>query len=311
MTARWRFGILLGMLAGCGGRATEPGEGPDIYVPGRSYFGTSQYIEYIAGDLPVIFTAAHGGSLTPAEIPDRQAVACGGTATTVRDTNTEELAREMITAFRARTGKTPHVIINRLHRRKLDANRDLPEAACGDAEAEQAWREFHKFVVDARNRALAQYGKGWYTDLHGHGHAVLRLELGYLLSAANLRMSDAVLNTAALENESSVRTFSADSPLSFAALLRGPQSLGSLFAAEGFRSVPSPADQAPTATEEYFSGGYNTERHGCSSGGNICGVQIESHFEGVRDNAASRAAFAAALFRVYDTYLSQFGIQLE
>ena len=41
------------------------------YVPGQTYFGGSQYTEYRAGNLPIIVTAPHGGSLTPPSIPDR------------------------------------------------------------------------------------------------------------------------------------------------------------------------------------------------------------------------------------------------
>ena len=135
------------------------------YTPGTSYYGRNDYIEYIAGNLPVIFSAPHGGSLTPSEIPDRTDAACGGDAVTGTDTNTQELTRAIRTAFYNRTGKYPHIIINRLHRRKLDANRNITEAACGDPEAEIAWNEFHDFIDVAKNRILTDYGKGWYTDV--------------------------------------------------------------------------------------------------------------------------------------------------
>jgi hypothetical protein len=299
-----------GLLAGCG---SSPTALTSSFTPGTSYFGTNQYIEYIAGDLPIIVTAPHGGMLTPADIPDRVAAQCGGEATTVRDTNTEELAREISAAFLRATGKHPHVVINRLHRRKLDANREIVEAACGSASAQAAWREFHAYVDSARTHALAEFGRGWYTDLHGHGHDVARLELGYQLTAAELRLTDALLDAStAYETRSSIRTVSQLSTLSFSALLRGPTSLGALFQAEGYRSVPGSQDSAPLATEEYFTGGYNVGRWGCSDGGMLCGVQIESNFEGVRDTAASRAAFAAALVRVYASYLKQnYGLDLR
>ena len=47
------------------------------YVPGHSYFGANGYIEYVAGNAPVIFTASHGGALLPASIPDRTGARCG------------------------------------------------------------------------------------------------------------------------------------------------------------------------------------------------------------------------------------------
>jgi hypothetical protein len=302
--------VVLAFLAAC--ESGDPAGPTSSLTAGTSYFGTNQFIEYIAGDLPIILTAPHGGTLTPADIPDRLAAACGGEATTVRDTNTEELAREISAAFLRATGKYPHIVINRLHRRKLDANREIVEAACGSEPAQTAWREFHAFVDSARTHVLADFGRGWYTDLHGHGHQVARLELGYQLSGADLRLTDTQLDASTTyEAKSTIRMVSELSPLTFSALLRGPTSLGALFQAEGFRSVPGNQDTAPLATEEYFTGGYNVGRWGCSGGGLLCGVQIESNFEGVRDTTASRAAFAAALVRVYARYLQQnFGLAL-
>jgi hypothetical protein len=161
-------------------------------------------------------------------------------------------------------------------------------------------------------RVLLDHGRAWYTDLHGHGHAIPRLELGYLLEAEDLRLNDSTLNaTSTFENESSIRTFSAQAAASFAAMLRGPSSLGTLLSGEGFPSVPSAADPAPLADQLYFTGGYNTATHACSTGGTICGVQIESHFAGVRDTETSRMRFAAALAKVYEVFLMQnFGITL-
>ena len=31
------------------------------YIPGKSYFGRNNYTEYIAGSLPIIISASHGG----------------------------------------------------------------------------------------------------------------------------------------------------------------------------------------------------------------------------------------------------------
>jgi hypothetical protein len=287
----------------------EPGD-----VPGVSSFGRERYIEYIAGSLPLIFSAPHGGSLTPPEIPDRTAEDCAGTEpfSTATDWNTQPLARAILAAFYARTGRYPHVIINRLHRQKLDANRTLAGGACSDPEAQIAWREYHEFIELAKSRAVAEYGAAWYTDVHGHGHAVPRLELGYRLTAGELRLDDATLDgQATYESKSSFFWLSQVSPLSFAALLRGPTGLGTLLADHGYPSVPSAQDPAPTVKQAYFDGGYNTSVHGCSAGGPVCGVQIEHHYTGVRDTAANRAAYATALVRVYETFLAQnFGVSL-
>jgi hypothetical protein len=260
----------------------------------------------------VILTAPHGGAMTPTSIPDRVASACGGAATTVTDANTSDLVRAMQQKFFTRFGVYPHVVISNLSRRKLDPNRTTLEAACGNAEALVAFNEWHAFIDSAKATVLRTTGKGWYMDMHGHGHAVQRLELGYLLTDIDLDRSDAVLDASlAFENASSVRTLSVVSPLAFSALLRGPTSLGSLYAANGFPAVPSASDPRVNGAD-YFNGGDNTVRHSCGSGasamggvsfGNICGVQVETNFTGVRDNAASRDRFANATATVLEEFL--------
>jgi len=284
------------------------------YVAGQSYFGKNDYIEYIAGNAPVILTAPHGGSLAPTTIPDRTAGPCGGAPTTVTDLNTRELVRAMQQQYFARFGKYPHVIITNLARRKLDANRRPPLATCGNADAEAAYADWHRFIDIAKQATLAAFGKGFYLDIHGHGHTVQRLELGYLLSDNELGLSNVALDASrGYEDAAGIRTLSQFSPLSFSALLRGSTSLGTLYANNGIPAIPSQSDPAPMGAD-YFEGGDNTRRHSCgaeatpyggTTGGNICGVQIEAHFTGVRDNAASRENFGAVTARVLEQYLQQ------
>lgn len=265
--------------------------------PGRTLFGRAGYIEMVAGDLPLIIAAPHGGALAPSAIPDRTV------GESVRDTNTEELARAIHAAFLSASGRAPHLIINRLHRRKLDANREIVEAAAGNADAEHAWREFHSFIEAAREAAVADHGAGFFIDLHGHGHPVARLELGYLLTGVELAQPDDVLAQASWAERTSIRALVVATGRPLPELLRGSTGLGGLFAAEGYPSVPSPASPHPEG-EPYFSGGYNTERHGSRERGTVSGVQIEAHFAGVRDHAASRDAFARALVRVLDRWFA-------
>lgn len=309
--------------SGIDGRLAPPSfaipAGP--YTPGQSYFGRNNYIEYVAGNAPVIYTAPHGGTLTPSEIPDRTSSTCGVSPTTVSDLNTADLVRRMQAAHFARFGTYPHIIINNLHRRKLDANRPVGEAACGDAEAIIAYDEWHDFIAVARNAVLQSEGKGWYMDMHGHGHDIQRLEIGYLTTGAQLRLSDATLDAnVAYEDTASINTVSKASPLSFSALLRGASSLGTLYANNAFPSVPSSQDRFPDSGESYFTGGYNTARYGCGveatglgghTNAGICGVQIEANYTGVRDNSTNRQRFAEVTAQVLETYLgTHMGIQL-
>ncbi len=271
------------------------------FVPGTSYFGRNNYIEYIAGNFPLIISVPHGGAVAPSEIPDRT---CGDE--TVTDSYTINLAREIYDAVFNLTGCYPHLIINNLKRTKLDANRDITEAACGNEFAEKAWNEFQNYLDSATANVTRKSGKGLYIDLHGHGHTIQRLELGYLLSASQLANSDAILNTSLYINATSIRKLvqSNVQNLSNSDLLRGISSLGSLFASKGFPAVPSIDDRYPLTGQLYFNGGYNTERHGSKTSGTIDGIQIECN-QDVRFTDLSRKDFAARTATIFLDYLTK------
>jgi autotransporter-associated beta strand protein len=289
----WRALLSAGLLLGVA--AISPAQ---PFEPGTTYFGRSNYIEYIAGDLPVIISAPHGGGLQPAELPDRTY----GTFAT--DSNTEDLARRIRTEIQNRLGHVPHIIICRLDRDKIDANREIVEGAQGHPLTEISWTEFQNFIGAARTNVTARHGRGFFIDLHGHGHSIQRLELGYLLTAAELRLSDGTLNSAFYENKSSIRALSQFSPLTFPQLLRGDASFGALIADLGFPAVPCPDDPAPAVGDDYFNGGYNTVQHGSRDGGFIDGMQIESNYTGVRDSIANRTAFAQAIAESLESYFA-------
>src|SRR5262249_16761368 len=62
----WALAILAAtavLLAACGNPPTAPIIPPGPYTPGQSYFGRNNYIEYIAGNSPLILSAAHGGNV--------------------------------------------------------------------------------------------------------------------------------------------------------------------------------------------------------------------------------------------------------
>ena len=268
-----------------------PGACPS--TPGATCYGTNQWIESVAGDYPIVISVPHGGAVTPTSIPDRTS------GTTVTDTNTIELGRALALAIATRTGRQPHLVICHLRRTKLDANREVIEATGGNALAQTAWTEYHAFIEQAATRATGASGRGFYIDLHGHGHAIQRLELGYLLAASSLNLSDAQLNAGAFASQSSLRLALPHASLTFADLLRGPQSLGGLLG-PAQPSVPSPAAPSPGA-DPYFDGGYSTERHTAR----LPGVQIETNFSGVRDSSSSRAAAAERMAAAIVSFLQQ------
>lgn len=191
----------------------------------------------------VVITAPHGGSekLTNTEIPPRQCSGCK----TYKDSYTLEIAMELGHGLIENYCKVPYIIVNYLHRSKLDANREIVEAAQGNEIAEGAWRAFHDFTAQAQLLVESQHGnviasglqgiKGLLFDVHGYsgkdwvpGTGSPFIQWGYRLSQDTLDPN----NYCPVDDRSSgtIGSFSHARNLphqSLECLVRGPNSLGS------------------------------------------------------------------------------------
>ena len=260
-----------------------------------SEWGTNGYVEYRPGTGALVLSAPHGGDLEPASIPDR------AYGTTVTDSNTIDVATLVQDGFPE--ASRPHLIICHLARTKLDANREIIEAAQGNEEAELAWEEYHGFIERARATVAETYGRGLYVDIHGQSHPENWTECGLLLTAAELNSySDDDLDDPAVANLTSfrnliattqVRPHHADAgalaahsltrPPPYSArdrvrgggqavdageILRGASSVCGLLETYGYAGVPSPTNPGP-GTGNYFSGGYSTDRHSSVNGTSV------------------------------------------
>lgn len=266
------------------------------------------YVRIEDGELPIILSAPHGGYLRPSNIKDRTCAGC----TTITDAYTLELTDELSRALFELTGKRPYVVINLLDRIKLDANRGIIEGADGDLTAEAAWHVYHDAMSEARSQVSARFGKGLVLDIHGHGHIIQRLELGYLPDEEELRVSDQELNTSrGQRNTFNSLVNSNVNGLSFAQLIRGPKSLGQLYHDRGYPAVPSQTTPFPLTGEPYFAGGYITQQYGSRNGGTVDAVQLEANRHGVRHTEEQRKAFADSTALVLLEFFSyHYGIDL-
>lgn len=270
------------------------------WEPGKTYTDDEKWTEFIVGDLPLIISVPHGGSINLPDVPLRN---CKG-AVTVTDSRTIELAKEIEKAFLAKYNARPYIIISNISRKNVDQNRDLEEGTCGNKAMEKPWNQFHDYIDTAIVLATKKFGKAIYIDLHGHGHTKQRLELGYLLKAEELRNLDAK-NSKQATKSSVANLLTGNKNLDLEQLLIGPDAFGTLISKEGFDAVPSKQDVAPLEEDKYFNGGYNTVRYTSSKYPNVFGWQIESNYKGVRD-AAGRPAFAKAFVDVMGNYFKAF-----
>jgi len=305
------LGIFLGAVA-CGGGASDSGvvappvTPPPVTPPQTPPLDTTGFLEFTAGTAPLVIVAPHGGALKPTTIPDRTCTGCEVLA----DANTADLARLIVDAFERRTGKRPFLALNHLHRVKFDGNRDLDEATGSHTMLNGVWNSWQSALDSSTARAARVGGRALYLEVHGHAHEVARIELGYLLTGTQLRLSDSALTVGSVMRQSSIARLVTDarSGASDVALLRGAASLGALLTGAGYPAVPSPADPAPKAADSYFTGGYNTVRHGSRDGGATDAIQMECYFAGLRDTAENRAAFADQLaVALAEFLLKQYG----
>lgn len=260
---------------------------------GKTYTDEEKWTEFIVGDLPLVVSVPHGGTTILDNVPTRT---CKG-AVVVTDSKTIELVKEIEKAFLAKYNGRPFIIICNLSRKMLDQNRDIEEGTCGNEMMRKPWNQFHNYIDTALALATKKFGKAIYIDLHGHGHTKQRLELGYNLSANDLRSLDSKMAT-----KSSVANLLAnDKSLDLEQLLIGNNAFGTLISKEGFDAVPSKQDTAPLEEDKYFNGGYNTRRYTSQKYPNVFGWQIESNYKGVRDDAG-RTVFAKAFAEVMDRY---------
>ena len=165
-----------------------------------SSFAANNYIEYQPGSLNVIISMPHGGTLRPSSIPNRDA-GCfvngqciythnAGQKDPIRcpvrnkmDSYTKQLGTLIVKELTALTNKRPYVIINHLHRMKVDVNTDLERGTFGVPIAVEAWKAYHSFIEKAK-REIG--GPGLLIDIHGQNHPESWIELGYTLSADQL-----------------------------------------------------------------------------------------------------------------------------
>merc|ERR1711915_88946 len=181
-------------------------------------------------------------------------------------------------------GRKANLVICNLKRRKLDANRDLLEAAQGSSEAMQAWLDYHGFIDEAK----AEFVQGVVIDLHGQSHRKNSTEMGFLLSTQQLNDGDFDLQS------SSLVSLGEKLKKDGKEVMTGDKSIGAFLEKEGYLAFPSPRQPAP-GDWAYFPGGYTVERH---SNGTFDSISVETPRE-VRIDAGceTRHKFGLSLGR--------------
>ena len=283
-------------------------------APDSVQYSANGYVEYRPGELNIILSVPHGGSILPPNIPNRDG---GGLVDgkcvyrhdikkdpekcpvrNKKDVYTRELAIALAAELKKVTGKRPHMVINHLHRLKMDGNADKDKATFGVHPAEVAWCAFHQFISTAKTSIG---GRGLLLDIHGQSHPEKMIELGYTINTETLNSGSYTYDVSSIKNLARVNELTDYDH--FHDLISGTRSLGGLLQDLGYRVVPSPDNPSPKS-RPYYSGGYNTLRHGSRNNGIIDAIQIESpRFLRNKDSCSQYAAdLAKALNRYLQLY---------
>jgi len=144
------------------------------------------------GNINLIISAPHGGSIMPIDVPDRTSGGClrlsGANAgvctwlhndpcldgkpcnaTVVKDTLSDEFAENVANELDKTWGYKSFVIIGKWSRKKVDFNREINEATFNHPQARLAHQSYHSNIVQAINQIKQTFGKGLLIDIHGHG----------------------------------------------------------------------------------------------------------------------------------------------
>jgi hypothetical protein len=271
------------------------------YLYGETYQGRKGYITYYPGNIPLVISIPHGGDISPSEISNRTY------GITVTDSNTIELGIAIRNYFYANFNIRPYLIINNLKRTKLDANREINEAAQGNIFARRAFNEFHFYIQSAREEILSKYSTGFLFDIHGHGvnpdgFYDMRTWIGYLLSGDELDNSNSYIDQNISIDKTSIYSMANSSAETLSEILRGPNSLGSFFENNLYTALPSSNSPSPEGMR-YFSGGYNTFFYGTDRNFNFNAIQLEFPFPDLRDTPQSRNTFASIFVTLIQEYI--------
>ncbi len=117
------------------------------------------------GDLPVVLSAPHGGTMALPGIPERL------NGTTVLDTHTYDLAQVVRAQLALLTGRKAYLVAARASRKFVDFNRS-PSEAFEDPAVAPVYAYYHDSLRTALAAAKAQSATGaLLVDLHAHGGA--------------------------------------------------------------------------------------------------------------------------------------------
>lgn len=260
-----------GKPQGPDGKRTSAGVSSDIEV----------LVEVRRGDLPVILSAPHGGTLQIEGVAPREGrgMKTGPSGFfTGRDGGTTELASELADAIEQRMGKRPYLVLSKVHRKYLDPNRP-PEIAYEDSDAAPVYQLYHGSLGVFCREIQQRYRSGLLLDIHGQGTSKSTVYRGTNNGKTVTRLRERFGEQAHSGEES------------FFGMLHGL----------GWKVYPYPADGKE---QSGFTGGYIVQTHGSHRPEGVDAIQLE--FGADYRDKANRKKIAGELAKAVEDYLKEY-----
>jgi hypothetical protein len=132
-------------------------------------YAERQLVKRHRGTMPILLTAAHGGSGEPVGVARRERgqTPHGCDFQDKRDNETALITEAVAQRILDNTGLSPYVVIAQYHRKYIDANRS-EACAFTDANAQPFYHEYHDCIAGYAGQILGQNGgRGFLFDIHG------------------------------------------------------------------------------------------------------------------------------------------------
>lgn len=234
-----------------------------------------------AGQLPVVLSAPHGGTLQIRGVEPRQGV---GIATgpsgffTGRDAGTSELAVALADAIEKRMGKRPYLVVSKVHRKYLDPNRPSG-IAFEDSDAAPVYQRYHGMLHRYCKEILEEHHTGLLLDIHGQGSSSKTLYRGTANGKTVARLKERFGESAHTGEKSLFGT------------------LGRL----GWTVFPPQGDGKE---QSGFTGGFIVQTHGSHQPNGLDAMQLE--FGADYRNKTQREKTAEVLSQAVQEYLEEY-----
>ncbi|MBD3214957.1 MAG: hypothetical protein GF311_20265 [Candidatus Lokiarchaeota archaeon] len=126
------------------------------------------YIEFQRGDIPLIISIPHGGTLKLSGIPNRNKGVLGIDKYTIQ--LGKQLIKEIEITFNKKHSepKKPYYVISKIHRSRIDLNRKKERAFVQSSDlASKIYDLYHNKLDTYINDSIQNFGRSILLDIHG------------------------------------------------------------------------------------------------------------------------------------------------